>query len=123
VRHSLSICDQRDSGEWSIRIDDYHEVMFTVLVDIQVVADGAEAFLAASRENAAHTRREPGALRFDIVRHEDDPLRFGFIEAYRSKADFTAHQQTEHYRRWRAVADPLMARNRIGTKWLAVDPA
>ena len=25
--------------------------------------------------------------------------------------------------RWRTVADPIMARTRVGTKWLAVDPA
>ena len=97
--------------------------MFTVLVDILVLPGTADIFLAASRDNAAHTRLEAGAVRFDIVRHEDDPLRFGFIEAYHSKADFTAHQQTEHYRRWRTVADPIMARTRVGTKWLAVDPA
>jgi len=93
--------------------------MYIIFVDILVTPGSAAAFLAASRDNAACTRQEPGSPSFEIVCHEDEPERFGFIEHYPTKAHFQAHQQTEHYKRWRAAVDHLMARNRSGTKWLA----
>lgn len=93
--------------------------MYIVFVDILVTPGNAPAFLAASRDNATSTRQEPGNPSFDIVRHEDEPDRFGFVERYPTKAHFQAHQQSEHYKRWRAAVDHLMARNRVGTKWLA----
>jgi autoinducer 2-degrading protein len=91
--------------------------MYIVHVDIQVQPGHEQDFLAASIENSRNTRQEPGNLRFDVCRHEEDASRFMFYEAYRTKADFQAHQQTEHYKRWRAAIDGIMAKPRVGTRW------
>lgn len=97
--------------------------MYIVHVDIQVVPGREQDFLAASIDNSRCTRQEPGNVRFDVCRHEEDPCRFMFYEAYRTKADFQAHQQTEHYKRWRAAVDGIMAKPRVGTRWANAFPA
>ena len=93
--------------------------MYIVHVDIQVQPGHEEAFLAASLDNSRHTRQEPGNRRFDVCRHESDPCRFMFYEAYVDQAAFAAHQQTAHYARWRAAVDGIMAKPRVGSRWTA----
>jgi autoinducer 2-degrading protein len=48
--------------------------MYTVIVNLQVKPDMVEAFLEAMGENSRASRRdEPGCLRFDVHRDNDDP--------------------------------------------------
>lgn len=96
--------------------------MYIVTVRIRVKPEGLDAFLAATRDNHLNTRQEPGNLRFDVVRHQTESDRFFFYEAYRDEAAFKAHQQTAHYFRWRAAADPLMAEPRVGERWASLMP-
>lgn len=80
--------------------------MYVVCVTILVKPQHAEQFVEATLDNAKNTRKEPGNLRFDVLRAEDDSARFFLYEAYHRKEDFAIHQQTEHYFRWKnAVAD------------------
>jgi len=97
--------------------------MYVVRVDIHVLPERADAFAEASVANARATRREPGNVRFDVLRHESDPARFLFHEVYRAPEDFAAHQRTEHYLAWRDAVAPWMAEPRVGTKYVNVDPA
>lgn len=96
--------------------------MYVVCVSIHVTDGHAEDFAAASLENARATRREPGNLRFDVLRRLDDPRRFTFYEVYRSADDFAAHQQTAHYLRWREAVAPWMAEPRLGLKHESLFP-
>ena len=97
-------------------------VVYVVSVSIHVVEDQCDAFVAATLDNARHTRREPGNLRFDVLRQEQDRTRFMFYEAYRSAADFTAHQQTPHYLKWKETVAGWMAEPRVGVKHASVYP-
>ena len=90
--------------------------MYVVTVTIFVKPECLAQFQEATLENARNTRHEPGNLRFDVLQAEDDPTRFLLYEAYREKADFAAHQQTEHYFRWKDRATDLMAQPRQGVK-------
>jgi len=90
--------------------------MYVVCVTSKARTEFADQFLAASLENARNTRKEPGNVRFDVLRGEDDPCRFFFYEVYRSKADFAAHQQTPHYFKWRDEVTDWMAEPRKGVK-------
>jgi (4S)-4-hydroxy-5-phosphonooxypentane-2,3-dione isomerase len=92
--------------------------MYFVCVSIHVRPEFAERFVAAILDNARGTRKEPGNLRFDVVRREDDPNRFFLYEVYRDKEAFARHQETEHYARWRDAVTDWMAEPRVGLKYL-----
>lgn len=77
---------------------------FSLVVRLRVEPGAREAFLAAIRENAAASIREPGCLRFDVLQDADDPDRFAFYELYRDAAAFEHHRSTSHFRRWREAA-------------------
>lgn len=96
--------------------------MYVVCVMVQVVPAGVEEFLDATLENARASRREPGNLRFDVLRTIENPARFTLYEAYRDEADFLAHQRTPHYLQWKGRVAALMACPRVGEKHHSVFP-
>ncbi len=97
--------------------------MYVVCVTVFVKPDRAEAFAEASRLNHEGTRTEPGNVRFDVLQAEDDPARFFLYEAYRSRDDFAAHQQTPHYQTWRSTVADMMAQPRQGVRHHSLFPA
>ena len=94
--------------------------MFVVAVTIFVKPENRQSFIDATLDNARNTRREPGNVRFDVLNAEDDPNRFLLYEAYREKDDFSKHQQTEHYLRWKQAVTDWMAQPRQGVKHTAI---
>jgi autoinducer 2-degrading protein len=90
--------------------------MYVVCVTVHVKPGFEEAFIAATRDNHLGTRREPGNVRFDVLWHEEEPTRFFLYEAYRTKSDFAAHQQTAHYLAWKSAVAAWMAQPRQGVK-------
>lgn len=90
--------------------------MYVVSVTVFVKPEFVEPFIAATLDNAGNTRREPGNVRFDVSQAEEDPTRFLLYEVYREKEGFLAHQQTEHYLRWKAKVADWMAQPRVGVK-------
>jgi autoinducer 2-degrading protein len=103
-----------ESGKAGLR--DGGGAMYVVSVTVFVKPEFVEPFIEATMDNAANTRREPGNVRFDVGQAEEDPTRFLLYEAYRDKAGFTAHQQTEHYLRWKAKVADWMAQPRVGVR-------
>jgi len=95
-------------------------LMFVVAVTIFVKPENRQSFIDATLDNARNTRREPGNVRFDVLNAEDDPNRFLLYEAYREKDDFSKHQQTEHYLRWKQAVTDWMAQPRQGVKHTAI---
>jgi autoinducer 2-degrading protein len=96
--------------------------MFVVCVTIHVIPEHAEAFVAATRDNHAGTRKEPTNLRFDVLRAVDDPSQFFLYEVYADEDAFKAHQQTPHYLAWRQTVAPWMATPRVGVKHVSIAP-
>lgn len=94
--------------------------MHVVAVTIFVKQEFVTQFIEATLDNARNTRREPGNLRFDVLRAEEDPTRFMLYEAYKAKEDFAKHQQTEHYLRWKSTVADWMAQPRQGVKHHAI---
>jgi quinol monooxygenase YgiN len=90
--------------------------MYIVNVTIFVKPEFAAKFIEATIDNASNTRHEHGNIRFDVCQAEDDPNRFLLYEAYKTKEDFAAHQQTAHYARWRDAVTPWMAQPRTSVK-------
>lgn len=96
--------------------------MEIVHVCIHVKPESVEAFKEASRANATASRKEPGALRFDICQEEADPTRFVFIEIYRRPEDLGRHKEMPHYHRWRTTVEDMMAEPRTHKRFRNISP-
>jgi (4S)-4-hydroxy-5-phosphonooxypentane-2,3-dione isomerase len=96
--------------------------MFIVHVFVQVKPGMADAFIAASLENARNSILEPGVARFDVVRQEDDHDRFVLVEVYRTKNDAALHKETPHYNVWRDTVADMMALPRSSVKYTNLFP-
>ncbi|HEU4545875.1 MAG TPA: putative quinol monooxygenase [Microlunatus sp.] len=96
--------------------------LLVVHVDIAVVPEHLDAFLAATEANAAASRREPGILRFDVLTDRSDAAHVVLVEVYVDEAAAAAHKETAHYATWRDTVAPMMARPRVGTRYVNTSP-
>ena len=94
--------------------------MHVTLVHVRVLPDRQEAFFEAIRANHAGSVREPGNLRFDVLRDPGDPTRFLIYEVFADEDAAAAHKATAHYLAWRDRVAPMMAEPRRGDRWDAV---
>ena len=94
--------------------------MYIVVVTVHVKPQHRNDFIREITANAIGTRTETGNVRFDVITGEDDPNRFLLYEVYKSKDDFTKHQQTGHYLKWKNAVADMMAHPRTSTKNMAV---
>ena len=96
--------------------------MIILIVHVHVKAESVAAFEAATEDNASNSRLEPGVVRFDVLRQQDDSTRFVLIEVYRDQHAVAAHKTTAHYLRWREAVAGLMAEPRVGLAYTNVSP-
>jgi (4S)-4-hydroxy-5-phosphonooxypentane-2,3-dione isomerase len=94
-----------------------------VLVYVHVLPEKVDAFRAATLENASHSIREPGVVRFDVIQEAADATRFVLFEVYRGTEGAAAHKQTAHYQAWRDTVAPMMAEPRTSKTFATVTPA
>ncbi len=97
--------------------------MLVVHVFIHVKEESIDAFIAASNDNASHSRQERGIARFDLVQQQDDPTRFVLVEAYKNDDAPAQHKETDHYARWRDAVADMMAEPRYSLKYDSLSPA
>jgi autoinducer 2-degrading protein len=96
--------------------------LLVVHVDVAVIPDVVEGFLAATEENARESRRELGIVRFDVLSDRVDPAHMVLVEVYKDEAAADAHKETGHYQRWRDIVAPMMARPRQATRYVNTSP-
>ena len=96
--------------------------LLVVHVDVAVIPDVVEGFLAATEENARESRRELGIVRFDVLSDRTDPAHVVLVEVYKDDAAADAHKETGHYQRWRDIVAPMMARPRQPTRYVNSSP-
>jgi autoinducer 2-degrading protein len=92
--------------------------MQVLSVSIQVKPENVDEFVAAMLENARGSRTEPGNLRYDLLRDDDDPNHFLLYEVYRDAEALEAHRTTPHFQKWAATVEPWLAapRTRVRAK-------
>ncbi len=83
--------------------------MYIVHVSIKVKNECIEEFRQATIENAKNSLSEDGIARFDVLQEQEDPSRFLLEEVYYTTEDQLKHRETEHYKKWRAAIDDLLA--------------
>ena len=96
--------------------------MLIVHVDVRVLPEHVDDFLAATQTNARSSLTEPGVLRFDVLQDEADPTHVLLDEVYRDNEAAAAHKDTAHYATWRDAVTPMMAQPRTPTRYAAVFP-
>ena len=96
--------------------------MLITHVHVHVNPGSADAFRAATLENARQSVQEPGIIRFDVLQQQDDPNRFILVEIFRTPDDPARHKETPHYAAWKAAVEPMMAEPRRSVKFEAVFP-
>ena len=97
--------------------------MLVVHVHVHVKQEYVETFKQASLGNARESVKEPGIAAFDVVQQQDDPTRFVFVEAYRTKDAPAAHKETKHYQIWRDAVAPMMVEPRASVKFENLFPS
>jgi quinol monooxygenase YgiN len=77
--------------------------------------DGQEMMLEAElRALITPTRKEDGCLRYDLHRSAEGPGAFLLHEIWETRQHHTAHTKTDHFLRWNARKDALLASREVG---------
>jgi len=71
-----------------------------IIVQAQIQPDRWDEFWPMIVANAEASRQEPGCLRFDVLRSQDDPHAVFFYEVYENAAAIDHHKQQAHYQKW-----------------------
>ena len=72
--------------------------MYTVIAAWRASPESVDEVRDLLAANARASRQEPGCLTFHAHQDLEDPARFVLYEVYRSRDDFLAHRETEHFR-------------------------
>ncbi len=86
--------------------------MIATMVLVHVLPEFVEEFVKITEYNHVNSRKEPGNVRFDVLRDNGDSGRFVLYEVYRDTESAAAHKETEHYKKWRETVAPMMAEPR-----------
>jgi (4S)-4-hydroxy-5-phosphonooxypentane-2,3-dione isomerase len=73
---------------------------FAVIVEAEIEPDRMGEFLELIENNAKETRKEPGCVRFDVLRSQEADNKFYFYELYRTAGAIEHHKEQPHYGRW-----------------------
>jgi quinol monooxygenase YgiN len=77
--------------------------------------DGQDYLLEAElRALLTPTRKEEGCLRYDLHRSVEGPSAFLLHEIWETREHHTAHTKTDHFLRWNARKDALLASRETG---------
>src|SRR5262250_3485168 len=77
--------------------------------------EGQELFLEAElRALMGPTRKEDGCMRYDLYRSTEGPAAYLLYEIWESRNHHTAHTKTDHFLRWNARKDSLLAGREAG---------
>jgi len=96
--------------------------MIVTIVHVEVRPEHVEDFIRATTENHYESVKEPGNLRFDVLRNDAQPNRFLLYEAYENEEKAAAHKLTAHYLKWRETVASWMASPREGIRHTAIVP-
>jgi (4S)-4-hydroxy-5-phosphonooxypentane-2,3-dione isomerase len=96
--------------------------MLVTCVYVNVRPEVIDSFVGATKANHLESVKEPGNLRFDILRQADDPCRFMLYEAYENEDAAAEHKNTTHYLKWRDTVNDFMAEPRKGVKYFIIEP-
>jgi len=81
---------------------------YVLEVELEINDGAMDEFLSVVLENATNSRKEPGCLRFDVLRPDDAPNSVVLYEIYVDEGGHQAHRQTAHFAKFDAARKPLV---------------
>lgn len=96
--------------------------MYVTLVHVHVKPDHIDEFIAATRANHEGSIREPGNVRFDVLRSVEERDRFVLYEWYADEAAARTHKETPHYLAWRDAVAGWLVEPRVGVRYDGLFP-
>jgi len=96
--------------------------MIVTCVYVCVKPGKEKVFIDETTLNHSESVKEPGNLRFDLIRQSDDQCRFMIYEVYESEEAAAAHKNTSHYLKWRDTVADMMAEPRKGVRYSVIQP-
>jgi quinol monooxygenase YgiN len=82
-------------------------------VDLDIVPEHREQFLAAIKENGAATVKEPGCRQFDILVLASNPNHVFLYEVYDNEAALQSHRNTDHFKKYAATTANMVAAGNV----------
>lgn len=79
-------------------------------VDVDILPDQIDNYLAALQENGAASVHEPGCRDFIITVSQKDPNHVFIFEVYDDAAAFEAHRQSDHFKKYAATTKDMIAK-------------
>src|SRR5262245_56899607 len=77
--------------------------------------EGQDIFLEAElRALIGPSSKEEGCMRYDLYRLTEGPAAYLLYEIWESRNHHTAHTKTDHFTRWNARKDSLLASREVG---------
>jgi quinol monooxygenase YgiN len=80
------------------------------VVEYDILPGQIDAYLAALKENAAASVKEPGCREFNVLVSQKDPNHVLIVEVYDDAAAAQAHRETDHYKKYAAAIKDLFAK-------------
>ena len=77
-------------------------------VDIAGTSSRLSEAAGLIRQFETDSRKDPGAVRFEVWQQEGHPNHFSIYEVWRTRQAFDAHLAAEHTRRFREKLQPLL---------------
>ena len=77
-----------------------------VVTHIDVTPNYAAETAKQVAQLAIDSRKDPGSVRFEVLRSVDRMNHFEVVEVWRTRADFETHEAAEHTRRFREKIQP-----------------
>ena len=71
-----------------------------LVVTAEIKEDRVAEFLKVIEADAVGSRAEPGCLRFDVLRSQENSLVFTFYEVYKDQAAADQHRLEPHFLLW-----------------------
>ena len=88
--------------------------MDILLVEVSVKPERLADFLDLIKYDAEHSENdEPGCVRFDVLRDNDNPTRFFYYEVYKDEAARLAHRETPHFAKYAAESADMFSKDVI----------
>jgi (4S)-4-hydroxy-5-phosphonooxypentane-2,3-dione isomerase len=91
--------------------------LFIAAVEYDVVPGKVDDFLAALKENAAASVKEPGCRELNVTVSQKDPNHLFIFEVYDNAAAAEAHTATEHFKKYKAATKDLVVKRQAQQLW------
>ena len=96
--------------------------MIVRIITVSVKSEFISEFEKETTLNHRGSIDEPGVLRFDVLKDAEVPGRYVLYEVYVDEQATRLHKETQHYARWKAAVEPMMAGPRESAAYSVIAP-